>query len=953
MPRPALSRVCLALLLVAACVAPRGDGDDASSWRVTAAGDASLRGISAVDASVAWASGAGGVIWRSTDGGAQWRNVAPATASRWDFRDVEAFDDERALAMVAGTPARVLRTDDAGASWRTVLADDRAGAFFDAMAFQGDVGVLFGDPIDGAFSVWTTRDGGGSWQAVPAASLPAPLPGEAAFAASGSCVAVTGAPGRETFWIATGGGARARLLRGDAEGWTAHELPLPAGAPSRGAFGLAFRGQRGLVVGGDYADPTVGGAAQTTDGGRTWTAVGGFGGFRSAVAWLADGQALAVGSDGATAWRDGGATTQESTGFHACAVGRDGSVWAAGSGGRIARRAGWPPQPLRLARLFSDHMVVPVGATVAVRGVASPGATVRVVASWGAAADARAGMDGRFAVDLATPTTPGGPHTFTVACGDERVEVRDVLAGDVWLASGQSNMEMQLGKAGWSQGIDGHEEAIAAADLPTLRVFTVARRASDLPLSDCDGAWQVCTPAVAKDFSAVGFHFARALQQARGRPFGLVVSAWGGTVAEAWTSADGLREFPEFAGQLAQLRDGATGDPAARRRGFWRGVEAAAAGTFVACAMPDVWSSSGLADFDGAAEYRVAVDVPAAWAGADLVVELGPIDDMDVATWDGERIGGMDRDSAWSTPRSYVVPGRLATAGAHELRVRVVDTNGEGGFGGAATALRVLRREAPETARPLVDGWQRRTLAKLAQLPAWPRDGGPNRASVLWNGMIAPLQPFPFAGAIWYQGESNRGRATQYARLFPALVRDWRGGFGDALAFHFVQIAPYDYGNDTGQTAELREAQAAALALPGTGMVVTLDVGEAKDIHPRAKRPVGERLAALARARTYGETVPCEGPVCVDARRDGARVLLAFQGAGELALAAHGNGFELAGADGMFRPAAARMVDGMVELQNGAVPVPTQVRYAWAAVPEWSLQSSHGFLAAPFRRDIR
>lgn len=952
MPRLVLSLVCLALLVVAACVAPSSDGAGAAGWHTTTTGTSSLRGLAVVDASVAWVSGSNGAIWLTTNGGSGWSNCAPADAAAWDFRDVEAWDARRALAMVAGTPARVLRTDDGGVSWRTVLADDRPGAFFDAMAFQGDVGVLFGDPIDGAFCVWTTRDGGASWQPVPANQLPTPLPGEAAFAASGSCVAVTGEPGRETFWIATGGGARARLLRGDATGWSAQDLPLPAGATSRGAFGLAFRGARGLVVGGDYADPAVGGVAQTTDGGRTWTAVDGFGGFRSAVAWLDDDTALAVGSDGATVWSRAGVAQTESSGFHACAAGRDGSVWAAGSDGRVARRSGWPRQPLALVRLFSDHMVVPVGSAVAVRGTATADAVVDVTASWGASGRARVGADGRFEVELATPTAPGGPHGFVVACDGQRIDVRDVLAGDVWLASGQSNMEMQLGKAGWSDGIDGHEEAIAAADLPTLRVFTVTRRASNTPQADCDGTWQVCTPAVAKEFSAVGFHFARALQQARGRPFGLVVSAWGGTVAEAWTSADGLGEFPEFAGQLAQLRE-AGADPAAQRRAFWRAVSAREDGVFVACAMPDKWSSGGLADFDGAAEYRLAVDVPAAWAGADLVLELGPIDDMDVATWDGERIGGMDRDGAWNTPRAYDVPARLSTAGAHELRVRVVDSNGEGGFGGNATALRLRRRDATDAALPLVDGWQRRTLAPMGQLPPWPRDGGPNRASALWNGMIAPLQPFPFAGAIWYQGESNRGRAAQYARLFPALVRDWRAGFGEQLAFHFVQIAPYGYDRDTGQTAELREAQAAALALPGTGMVTTLDVGDPKDIHPRAKRPVGERLALLARARTYGEAVPCEGPVCFDAVRDGDRAVLRFQCAGELALAGPGDGFELAGADGVFRPAGARLVGGAVELRAAGVSMPSQVRYAWAAVPAWSLSSSHGLPAAPFRRDIR
>jgi sialate O-acetylesterase len=953
MPLPPLSLVCLASLALAACALPSPSDAAPSRWSECARGDASLRGLAAVDGAIAWASGSKGTILRTTDGGATWRNVAPAGSAAWDFRDVEAFSADRAVAMVAGEPARVLRTDDGGASWRTVLADDRKGAFFDAMAFAGEFGALFGDPIDGAFCVWTTRDGGATWQAVAPSALPAPLPGEAAFAASGSCVAITGAPGREVVWIATGGGAQARLLRGDANGFTAQDLPLPAGAPSRGAFALAFRGDRGIVVGGDYAAPAVGGAAITRDGGRTWSAVDGFGGFRSDIAWLDDDHVLTVGSHGASVGRwDAKPVGAEELGFHACSIGADGHAWAAGSDGRIARRVGWPRQPLRLMRLFSDHMVVPVAATVQVRGHAEPGASVRVTTSWGAIATGDAQADGAFAVAVATPATPGGPHEFAVACGDQRVRVRDVLAGDVWLASGQSNMEMQLGKAGWSQGIDGHEATIAAADLPQLRVFTVKKRASDVACDDVDGAWLVSSPAVAKDFSAVGFHFARAVQQARQRPFGLVVSAWGGTVAEAWTSPDGLQPVSEFHGALAGA-SGGQGAAEKRRQAFWREVLAADGGAFAPVAMPDQWSRGGLGGFDGAAEYARRIEVPAAWRGRDLVLELGPIDDMDVATWDGERIGGLDRDGSWSTPRSYRIPGRLTQVGEHALAVRVVDTNGEGGFGGGAADLRLRRADDGGEPMPLVDGWQRRQLRALGELPAWPRDVGPNQPAALWRGMIAPLQPFPFAGAIWYQGESNRGRAEQYARLFPALVRDWRAGFGDGLAFFFVQIAPYGYGGDTGQTAELREAQTAALALPGTGMVVTLDCGDAKDIHPTRKQAVGERLAALALARTYGLDVPCEGPVCVDARRQGDRALLTFRGAGELALASHGGGFELAGDDGVFRPGSARLVDGLVEVVAAGVSTPRAVRYAWAAVPEWSLRSSHGLPAAPFRRDIR
>lgn len=216
--------------------------------------------------------------------------------------------------------------------------------------------------------------------------------------------------------------------------------------------------------------------------------------------------------------------------------------------------------------------------------------------------------------------------------------------------------------------------------------------------------------------------------------------------------------------------------------------------------------------------------------------------------------------------------------------------------------------------------------------------------------MLAPLLPFPFTGAIWYQGESNRGRAAQYTKLFPALIDDWRRAFGRALPFYFVQIAPFGYEDDRGEAAELREAQAAALALPQTGMVVTLDCGEAGDIHPVWKQPVGERLAALAMARHPGGG---EGPVLREAVRapDGS-VRLAFANTVGLALANEGVGFELADADGGFVPTRAVLAGEQVVLQVPAGLVPTQVRYAWAAVPMWSLRNA-AQPAAPFRAAIR
>jgi photosystem II stability/assembly factor-like uncharacterized protein len=307
----------------------------------------SLRGLAAIDAANAWVSGQGGVF-RTVDGGRSWRDVTPPGSRERDFRDVEVVDPahggDTALAMVAGTPAEVWRTTDGGGTWTRVLADGREGAFFDAMAFEGPVGALFADPLGGVFQLWTTRDGGATWQPVAPERLPPPLPGEAAFAASGSCVHVERNGDDAFVRVVTGGAARARLLVGSLAGpFHAEDVPLQAGGSSRGAFGLA-RSPRGAwcVVGGDYAETAASErtVAFTAADEGPWSVVqNGAVGFRSAVVWLDDERLLAVGSHGCSGSADAGATWRSlgDVGFHAVARGGDFTVWACGSDGRVVR----------------------------------------------------------------------------------------------------------------------------------------------------------------------------------------------------------------------------------------------------------------------------------------------------------------------------------------------------------------------------------------------------------------------------------------------------------------------------------------------------------------------------------------------------------------------------------------------------------------------------------------
>jgi sialate O-acetylesterase len=631
-------------------------------------------------------------------------------------------------------------------------------------------------------------------------------------------------------------------------------------------------------------------------------------------------------------------------------------------------------QPLRLPALFGDHMVLPQACAVPLHGTAAPGAGVAVRVPWlDRALEAVCGTDGRFAVELRTPAA-GGPFDVEIACGGDKRVLRDVLIGDVWLGSGQSNMEMPVGNFGsWRTGVRDFEREAAAADLPQLRLFTVSQRIAFAPAADVEGHWEVCTPKSVLGFSATAFFFGRELQRQRRQPLGLVVSCWGGTVCEAWTDARALADFPEFAPALAEIAAiAADRRPVAELWAqWWTAVVARAPlrdgrrpeqrdyddSDWTEVAMPHVWSKAGLARFDGVGWYRTPVAVPAAWAGQDLIVSLGPIDDMDRVWFDGEPIGGMETPGHWQEARRYRVPGARVRAGTSELCVCVVDTGGEGGFTADAETMRVFPAAGEAGGVGLARSWRFRRGDELGALPPSPRaQDEPNQPSVLWNGMIAPLLPFPFRGVLWYQGESNRLRAEQYARLFPAMIRAWRrasgsDASGSELPFCFVQIAPYGYDDDRGEAFALRRAQMRALELPAVAMAVTTDIGEPGDIHPRDKQDVGLRLAQLALRTAYGERAAgADAPAPERAAAEAGALRVTFAHA-EGGLHTRGDGphhFEVAGADGVFRPARATIDGGAVVLRCDAVPAPLAMRYCFAAAAVADLWNGRDLPPPPF-----
>ncbi len=634
---------------------------------------------------------------------------------------------------------------------------------------------------------------------------------------------------------------------------------------------------------------------------------------------------------------------------------------------------------MNLASVFSSNMVLQQDRPVPVWGTADAGASVTVSFA-GQRAQGVADEAGRWAVRLEAMRASAEPRAMAVESGGQTSTLDNIVVGEVWLCSGQSNMQMSV-----IQARDGAAE-VAGARFPEIRLLAVPQRAADVPERTFPGvAWAVCTPASVAEFSAVGYYFGRALHRRLGVPVGLINASWGGTVAEAWTSQEGLHAEPalrelveesarnrpeDFPARHAQWRAGIAAHDArtadVENDGHGRGWAALAepAGAWETMTLPTHWQSQGL-NFSGIFWFRMAVTLPAAWAGKALRLALGAVDKSDLTYFNNVEVGSLtmrqDPD-AWATMRVYSVPGTLVRAGCNVIAVRVTSNKFAGGMTGPADAMYLACPELPDARPiPLAGAW-RYAVEKsygLVQLPPEPvSPNAANRVSVLYQGMIAFLAPYAVRGAIWYQGESNATRPRQYRVLFPALIRDWRRIWGqEAFAFHFVQLANYRARNAKpvdSNWAELREAQALALTLPQTGMAVTIDIGDADDIHPANKQDVGLRLAHSALHRTYGmQEVVAGGPMLASAQLEGRAWRLAFDGADGGLAGCDGilRGFAIAGTDHTFAWADARIEGVTVVVSSPAVAEPVAVRYGWADNPACNLVNGAGLPAVPFRTD--
>lgn len=614
---------------------------------------------------------------------------------------------------------------------------------------------------------------------------------------------------------------------------------------------------------------------------------------------------------------------------------------------------------VRLPRILGDNMVLQRKQEIKIWGWASGGEQVKVTFN-GQTVATKASGKGTWSVILKA-MEHGGPFEMTIAGKANTIILRNILIGDVWLGSGQSNMEWIM------QNTTGAEAEINSANYPNIRLFTVEKDKSYSIKDDLKGGqWLTCNPNNVQWFSAVAYYFGKRLNQELDVPIGLINSSWGGTKVEPWISWDAIGQEPEYKDvKLALLEKNAAADAKNYERYVeamktdkgltegWFRAENTSAG-WKRITLPQEWTNTEIGNTDGIVWFRKEFTLSASDVG-DATLSLGPVDDVDFTYINGVQVGTV---SNYSQDRVYNVAGGLLKEGKNLIVVKVIDAQGGGGLWGKPEQLFIQTKSGKIS---LAGDWEWKSSVLTSDFGIKEGSGGfPSFGAQLYNAMIAPMVNFPIRGVIWYQGESNAGASYRYTKLFPMLINDWRNKWGYQFPFLWVQLANFmEARPQPGESgwAELREAQRLTLALPKTGQAVILDIGEANDIHPRNKRDVGNRLALAALAIEYGKELGYSGPTYKSMEVKGNQVILTMDNIGG-GLVAKGNkygylqGFAIAGADKVFHWAKAYVVGNQIVVFNEAVSQPVAVRYAWADNPDdANLYNKEGLPASSFKTD--
>jgi sialate O-acetylesterase len=646
---------------------------------------------------------------------------------------------------------------------------------------------------------------------------------------------------------------------------------------------------------------------------------------------------------------------------------------------------------LQVASIFQNNMVLQQQSNVPIWGKGTPGSEIVLRTSWGKVEKTRIDSNGAWLTKLATPKA-GGPFQISLSSGKIVMVLHNVMIGEVWLCSGQSNMEMPL--EGWppSDTILNSEKDIEQALYPNIRLFTVRRAFEAAPRTSCEGNWVECSPTNVRSFSATAFHFGKKLAAELKVPIGLINSSFGGTFVEAWMSKEALAPFQEYSDLLNKLA-GSREKLEAQDRWInqhpmirvsernqlakWDGLkfqdEDCAQKNYVDSTwremkLPTLWEQTPVGNFDGVVWFRKQVVIPSDWKGKELTLQLGPIDDMDETFVNGQKVGQYLTEGFWSTNRIYKVPGSISKDSILQIAVRVIDLQGGGGLWGKGTNL-VLYADDIKSGISLESEWKYLPVAEYRagvfyiygavgkefyNRPELPFGFSADTPTSLFNGMINPLIPFTIKGVIWYQGENNVSNPAPYKSHFTAMITDWRSKFscGD-FPFLFVQLAPYDYGTNS-KSQLLREAQFQTLSVKNTGMVVTLDIGNPKNIHPANKGDVGKRLANWALSKTYGKKIAFSGPIYKSMKIGKGKIILSFDNAGAGLVVKELNGsnnFLIAGEDKVFKKANVKVEERTLVISSSEVKIPAAIRYTWSNTDEGTFFNKEGLPSPSFRTD--
>lgn len=614
---------------------------------------------------------------------------------------------------------------------------------------------------------------------------------------------------------------------------------------------------------------------------------------------------------------------------------------------------------VRMPLIFSDGMVLQRDKQIPIWGFADANESVEVHFNK-QIKKTQADKNGKWTVNL-NAEKAGGPFELIVI-GKNKITIKNVLVGEVWICSGQSNMEFQVFKTMNS------EKEISSADYPMIRHFGVAQDLSGTPKDDLkQGKWEVANKENVGNFTAVGYYFARKLYSELKIPIGIINTSWGGTNVETWTSREAFENSPDFKAMIADVPTvdinaifetykKSVLDNLKKVQGFDVSMENEEQfknpnfqdKNWPEIKVPSLWENQQIGNIDGIVWMRKTIVLTAEQAKKEAVLHLAKVDDEDKTYVNGVEVG---TNNLWDAKRVYKIPANILKEGTNVIAVRITDYSGGGGIYGDPQDLKI---DFKDSNLPLEGLWKFNVVKVRIEV-------SPNSyPSLLYNAMVNPLVPYAMQGVLWYQGEANVWRAAEYKKSFPLMINDWRTKFKQGnFPFYFVQLSTFDeFGGNSqkgSRWAELREAQSETLKLPNTGMAVTTDIGNAKDIHPTNKQDIGLRLAAIAMNNLYGKKQVHSGPTYKSQTIKGNEIILTFDNIGS-GLSTPNNdelkGFEIAGSDKVFHSAKAIIKDNKIIVSSDKVQNPVAVHYGWAdddtAI---NLFNKEKFPASPFRTD--